>query len=345
MTRALVTGASGFIGWHLAAALSRRGDQVRCLVRRTSRVDRLEALGVELVTADVRVGHDLQSAVREVDVVYHLAGLTRGLSLDELLAVNEAGVENVARACARQARVPVLVVISSLAAAGPSPVDCPRTKREPPAPVSNYGRSKLAGERAAARWAREVPTTIVRPPIVFGQGDRDGFLMFRMIARRGVHLVPAMGMARVSVIHAEDLATALLLVADRGARLAGGPANPTAADRGIYFVADPDHLTYVDLGRLIGHAVGRPDVRVLHVPQPLVQLAALATEAVVQLRRKPSLLGLDKFRDAIAGSWTCDCQRIRSTLGFAPAYPLAQRLQETADWYRREGWLPAPQSP
>ncbi len=336
--RALVTGASGFVGWHVVTALRRQGAEVRCLVRRSSRVDRLLPMGVELVIGDVRDGAGLDAAVAGVDVVYHVAGLKRALSRPALMAVNQGGVEHVARACAGATRPPVLVIVSSLAAVGPALSDRPRVETDRPAPVSNYGFSKLAGEQVASRWAGDVPISVVRPPIVLGEVDPDGFLMFRMLSRWGLHLVPAKGMAQVAVIHAEDLAAALILVAEQGARRTG-PRTDSVDDQGIYFVAHDPHPTYADLGRMVGKAVGRPRVDVFHPFRPLVELAALAGELVGHLRGKAEFLNVDKFREVRAGSWTCDTTRIRTTLGFAPQRTLAERLRQTADWYRCEGWL------
>jgi len=339
MQRALITGASGFIGSHLAATLVQQGVGVRCLVRPTSRTEQLNTLGVQLVEGDVRDPSRLAAAVRGTDVVYHLAGLTKALSLDALLRVNRQGVENVARASAQQPNPPVLLVVSSLAAAGPSLADRPRTEAEPSTPVSNYGRSKLGGEVAARGWADQMPISIVRPPIVLGEGDREGWKLFRVIARRGLHVVPAMGAARVSIIHADDLVTALQQVADRGQRVAADNASTQDPQGGVYFVAAEIDPTYVELGHLVAGAVGRQHVRVLHAPRPLVRTAALLGEAVGQVRRKPTLFNLDKFREAIAGSWTCSADRIHRELGFLPTRSLEQRLRQTADWYRREGWL------
>ena len=169
MPSVLITGASGFIGSHLAAALTQRGDDVRCLVRHSSPVDRVEllqGLGTRIMHGDVCDPSCLAAAVADVDVVYHLAGRTKARSVAEFQRVNQQGVDNVAQACAAATNPPVLIFASSLAAAGSSEQDRPRTEAEPPAPVSKYGRSKRDGEQAAARWAGQVPVSIIRPPAV-----------------------------------------------------------------------------------------------------------------------------------------------------------------------------------
>jgi nucleoside-diphosphate-sugar epimerase len=117
-----------------------------------------------------------------VVAVYHLAGLVKAIQVRQLYQVNCQGVANVARACAAQITPPTLLVISSLAAMGPSSPQRPRLESDPPAPVSHYGRSKLAGEQAARQWARDAPITILRPPVVFGERDPATYEIFRPIA-------------------------------------------------------------------------------------------------------------------------------------------------------------------
>src|SRR5690242_1669722 len=120
MARVLVTGATGFIGSRLTERLAQRGDDVTCLVRPTSKRQSLEALNVRFVLGDVRDPEAARSAVRGAEVVYHLAGLTSAFHARDLMTVNGAAFRNVADACAEQSQPPTVVLISSLAAAGPS---------------------------------------------------------------------------------------------------------------------------------------------------------------------------------------------------------------------------------
>lgn len=334
MTHALVTGATGFIGHHLVKRLSEQGHQVSCLVRERSNRSGLQPFDPKFCFGDVTDLPSLHRAMQGIDVVYHLAGLTKGLRAGDLMRVNELGTRNVARACAEVSTSPVLVIASSLAAAGPAPADRPRNESDPPTPVSKYGRSKLAGELAAREFLDRVRTTIVRPPIVFGEGDKDGFNLFQGIARFGVHLVPGFRDYQFSAIHAVDLATALSAAAERGRRL-----QPEDATAGTYFAADPQTFSYAEFGRMIGRGLGRPRAWVVRMPGPMLWSVSAVNEAVAQVRRRPHIVNLDKAREAVAGSWACSPAMLGQDTGFRCARPLAERIQQTADWYENQGWL------
>jgi dihydroflavonol-4-reductase len=333
----LVTGASGFIGQHLVRRLIERGDRVSCLVRATSRTDELRLAGAQLITGEVTDGGDIGSALAasQAGVVFHLAGLVKTLRKEDFLRVNAGGVEAVAAACADRADPPVLVVVSSLAAAGPDADERPRVEGDSPAPVSAHGRSKLAGEQAAARYAARLSMSVVRPPIVFGPGDRGVLEMFRPIARSGLHVVPGWEERRLSLIHVADLVALLLLAAEKGERL-----HPDGAPgQGVYFVAAEHDPTYAELGQAMARALGKKRATVVPIPGPLLRLAGLCGDALGRVRQRPGWVNSDKMAEALAGSWTCSSAKARTQLGWSPAATLAERLRETAQWYRQAGWL------
>lgn len=333
--RALVTGASGFIGHHLVRALRERDTQVICLVRKTSHVDRLDRLGAELVYGDITDFNSLVEPISECAVVYHLAALTTALSLEQLLRVNEFGSRNVAQACAQAKDPPVLVMLSSLAAAGTSTDGTPLTESDEPRPISRYGRSKLAGEKVLTTYASRVPSTIIRAGIVFGEFDQDVYKMFWWIDK-GIHLIPVNGQNRVSLIHATDCAVLMISAAESGERI---PAQGDGG-QGIYCGAYDHHPRYVELQDLIAAAMVRRRIIRIQFPRLLTLLAAGMLEGAARLtRRTPSIVNLDKAREGFAGSWTCSPEKAKRQLGFAPELSLQQRLRQTVNWYRQEGWL------
>jgi nucleoside-diphosphate-sugar epimerase len=335
--RILVTGAGGFIGLHLVKDLRCRGDRVTCLVRPTSKHAELAKLDVDFGEADVTDPSSLEQvfAACQPQIVYHLAGLTRALSNAALLKVNAAGSANVARCCAELAVPPKLVLVSSLAAAGPAVGMRIPTEADIPAPVSCYGRSKLAGEQAARRFAQDVAISIVRPPVIFGPGDTDVLQLFRLVSRRGMFLLPGSGNGRLAMLHVADLVTALLTVAERGERIeldhCGG--------QGCYYLAAESSPTLADFAQMLATAVGRPGVRTIHIPPTMARLLGLTADMLGWLRQRPARLSRDKMREALAGSWLCATDKARTQLDFVVAAPLPHRLHDTANWYRLQGLL------
>jgi len=245
-------------------------------------------------------------------------------------------VRNVAQACADRESPPVLVVLSSIAAAGPAPRERPLIESDLPNPVSKYGISKLKGEAAAREFAGDVPISIVRAPIVFGEGDMDGLALFTCIAKTRLHMLPTLRSYRFSLIHADDLSNAMCLVAEEGARI-----SPDHRDQGIYFASAEQNPTYGDWGRMIGHAMGVNQV----VPFPnlptTVWLLGACNELYARISGRPQILNWDKTREALAGSWACSAARLNEDVGFRTEMPLQDRLSQTVQWYVAHGHLRA----
>ncbi len=339
MPTAFITGASGFIGRHLVERLREMGYEVTCLVRPTSQVEHLERLGARLVPGDVTDAESVRQGVRGAELVFHLAGMTMAVDRQRLMQVNEGGTACVAGACAEQTTPPTMVYVSSLAAAGPAKGGRPRTERDAPEPVSYYGRSKRAGEIVVAAHADRVPVSIVRPAIVFGEGDTQMAKMFLPISRFGIHMVPTFADRRYSIVHALDLSHLIVQAALQGKRLEHEHSGENNFAQGYYFAATDDQPTYAELGRMIGRALGRRRVWVVRNLQAAAWCLAAMSEGWARLRGQPTILNLDKVREASAGSWICSIDTAKRELGFAPLRTLAERLEQTAAWYRKAGWL------
>lgn len=341
MNSVFVTGASGFVGRHLVNALVTRGCHVRCLVRHTSSMRHLVRAGVDLCFGDVSSPEALAAAMVGTDVVFHAAGLTHALHAADLMRVNGEGTRNVAWACQQQPRPPVLVMVSSLAAAGPTARGGVRCESDPPAPVSNYGRSKRAGEFAAVAWADRLPITIVRPGIVFGPANREMLDVFRLIHLARVHVVPTFCPPPLSLIHVEDLAQILILAAERGRRIVGpqGTRGPVNAGVGYYFACVPEYPNWAQFGRLVAEVLGYHHLCLWHLAEPLPWLVAAVSELIAYVRGKPFVLSLDKIREAMVPSWASSPAAVTRELGFTAPQNLRERLEETVAWYRRHRWL------
>ena len=340
MNEILVTGANGFIGSNLVRSALKRGASVTALVRNKARIDQLEGLDVEFVRfAGFYDREALRRAIRGKSVVFHVAGATKALSSQTLYRVNEGGIRAILKICGEMETPPTVVFVSSLAAAGPSVADQLRTEGEPFEPVSQYGLSKLAAERAARRWAEDIPISIVRPSIVLGPADAAGLPMFRAVRRFHLHIVPGYGSRRYSVVHVEDLCDLMFRAAEKGHRIRRDENDDFNRAEGCYFAACNEHPTYAELGSMLRKAVGRRISLNLPVPTASVWFVATGGEAASHLVRKPFYLKWDKAREITAGSWACSTEAAKSQLGYFPSAPLQDQLNETAHWYREAGWL------
>lgn len=319
-----VTGGTGFVGAHLVTALRARGDSVTCLVRRPALAERLGwGDDVRLVRGDLNDAEALRHGCSGADIVFHVAGTIAARDAVEFMATNRDGTANVLEAAVDN-KVGRFVLVSSLAAAGPTAPGHPIDETRPPAPVTDYGRSKLAAEVLVR--ATPVPWTIVRPPVVYGEWDRGTLKIFQL-AKRGVVPVFGDGSQELSVIHAEDLARALIAAATA----------PAAAGR-LYFAAHPEATTSRDLVRACGRALGTAP-RIVPVPPFVARAVLWVAGALAHLAGRATLLSADKGNEYLAPAWTCRSDAITRDTGWRAGIGLDAGLRRAADWYREVGWL------
>ena len=200
--RVLVTGASGFLGSHIAEQLSREGHTVRALVRKSSNRKFLETLaGIEFALGGVEDAARVEEAALGVDAIVHSAGLVKARSAEEFRRTNVLGTENVLAAAKKKAPgLKRFVFVSSLAAMGPSHDGRPIARDRTPAPVTHYGRSKLEAERAVVAAKDDLHVVVIRPPAIYGPRDAEIFAFFQSV-HRGVLPTIGKGDTTLSMIY------------------------------------------------------------------------------------------------------------------------------------------------
>jgi nucleoside-diphosphate-sugar epimerase len=336
MRTVFVTGATGFIGRNLVAALLDRGDRVRCLVRAADRAGPLERDGVQIVRGSLDDVAAWRGELRGCEQVFHVGGLVAARRRDDFATINGHATAALADACASLESPPTFLFLSSLAAAGPGPEGGgPRRERDPFAPVSNYGASKLLAERELRRRSGRLPITSLQPGAVFGPHDPKILALYQMIDTARLHLPVGWRRVPLSLVHVTDLVDFVIAAADRGERM-----SPTDEDAsGVYHVCDDrEYPTWGQLGQRIARGLGR-SVLVVPFPALVVWPAVAAIEAFWNLVGQPSIVSRDKLREATARSCAASAAKARDHLGFAPAATLDARLRETGDWFRTQGLL------
>jgi nucleoside-diphosphate-sugar epimerase len=325
--KVLVTGGTGFVGSHLVEALLSRGHEVTCLVRDPGRVRWLAGLPVRLIRGDCSIPESLPAAVEGASVVYHVAGLTKARKAREYYEVNQIGTRNLLDACARStAGIGKFILVSSLAAAGPSSDGRPVTATDTPRPVSDYGRSKHLAEGEALRFRDRVPVVILRPSAVYGPRDRDMFELFRY-AVKGLTLEISGGDRFINPCYVEDLVEAMLLSAHREA--------PSGS---IYFVSEKRTYSWAEFSRTL-LSTGGVRARNIKIPYWAAYGVALLTELGGMLSGTAPITNRQKVKEAVQKYWVCDVEKIERDLGFRAAYPLDRGLTATWRWYRENGWI------
>ena len=314
-----ITGATGFVGSHLAEAMRDAGWRVRAIVRPDS--PKPVPKGVELVRSALDVA-SLTRAAAYSEVLVHAAGVIRAPHASAFEGVNVGGTQAAVDAAnAVGARV---ILISSLAAAGAGTPARPAREENEPQPLTAYGRSKLAAELVVRSSAR-VPWTIVRPSAVYGPRDRGFLPLFRFASRGWFPLVAGPATA-FTLIHVEDLARGIVLAA----------ADERAAGETLFFGHGRPQTTDEVLHGL-ARALGRR-YRPWRVPSPVMSAAAYAGEVLWLIGRQP-MVDTTRLREFGAGGFVCSVDRAQEVLGFRATTDWPEGAERTAQWYRERGWI------
>ena len=322
---AVLTGASGFLGSHLAEALLADGWRVRAACRPASDRSWLAGREVEWREVDLLDADGCRGLVQGAAAVIHCAGVVTAATEAAYRRGNVDTTATLLKAAAFSLPADAcFVLVSSLAAHGPAGPARPAVESAPCRPITAYGRSKLAAEEMVIGQAWPFRTAAVRPPALCGPRDR-GFLPLVRAASRGWTARLGRRLQALSLVDGRDAAAAVVAVAR------------TPAARGAFFVDDGRRgYDWAALREALATAAERP-VRSLTVPLGVLKLAGRLAGGWKPGR--PSVLGPDRLADLDVDGWVCDGARLAAATGFRASRDAATSFTDALRFYRREGWL------
>lgn len=326
MSKVLLTGAAGFVGSHIAEALSAAGYSVICAVKKTSNLKWLKRLPVKYEYGSLNDKNFLNRVVRDVDFIVHCAGIVRALDKEEYFKNNTVITADLCRAVIENNdSLKKFIFISSQAAMGPSSVERIRNVSDVPEPISDYGLSKIEAETQLKRiLCGKIPYTVFRPAAVYGPRDKDIFIFFNLVHR---HLRPVTVKKRfLQLIYVKDIARCVLSCF----------WNINTGNK-TYYIADPSVYTWSDIGRIISLSSG---VRSLPLPVPdfVFKTAGFVMERLSKITGKPAVLNKQKVSEILQNSWTADTVSAENALNIKfTCLEIASKI--TYNWYLENNWF------
>lgn len=328
-SRVLVTGAAGFLGTLVCAELAGQGYTVRALDLPGVDIGPIRPHIDEFISADINGPRsELEQALSGCTHVVHAAATTNGLCADDYYRTNHRGTRNLLRAVEHSGVSLVRFVhISSIAARGPLRAATARCPPDGPGPVTEYGWSKRLAELEVLDRADRVPVTIIRPPPMYGPGDRQTLEVFRL-ASLGLDLQAGQGFRCLSLLFGPD-----------GARAIGAALDAPLPSGTVLDLNGPAPINSNELAAAVIAAVGRTHHLRLHVPPPIFRTLARLADLVGKLKGAALPFNSFKTSEFLAPDWHIDSGPTQQALGWQPMMGLVEGMQYTAQWYRDNDWL------
>lgn len=327
--KALVTGATGFIGSHLTDLLLSRGFEVKCTVRKTSNLRWLEGKPVELIEASLNDFEALKKAVQGVDYIFHVAGLTAAKDYAAFLKANRDGTSNLIKATYEvNPRIKRFIYVSSQTVCGPAQsLEKPTDEYDECQPLTSYAKSKREAEKLVLTYMEKLPITIIRPPAVYGPRDEDIFGVFKTV-NSGLGTMVGLKPKYLSLIHSTDLV--------RGIADAAVSENTNGK---IYFVSSEQFYNWPQLIKIIKNSLGKSLVINLKIPHFLVLSIAGISGFIGKFQKNPPIFNYEKGIDFIQKYWICSIDRAKQDFNYRQVVSVEEGMASTAKWYKDNNWL------
>lgn len=317
----LITGASGFLGYHLIIAALEKKLEVFAAVRDNSRIEHLKELPITFVSLNYEDVSALSKVLTDnkINYIIHAAGVTKAVKQQEYDYVNVGYSVNLAKAVGVDGNYfKKMIFISSLAAVGPLTDDVNVINEQTsPMPVTAYGRSKLLAEKELA--AAKIPLTILRPTAIYGPRDKDIFIIIKTI-NRGFDPYIGKFLQQLSFVHARDVADVAIQALS---------ANKT----GIYNISDGNNYSRYQFADIARKILKKNPIRI-HIPMPLIKVLVYFLETTNGWINKPTVINREKLHELAAKNWICDISKAKAELDFSPKFNLETGLKDSIQWYQ-----------
>ncbi|OGU11929.1 MAG: hypothetical protein A2X61_13470 [Ignavibacteria bacterium GWB2_35_12] len=326
---AFVTGATGFIGSHIADVLFSHGFQVRCGFREHSNIQWLRDKPFDLVKYSLFDSNSLSQALKDVDYIIHCGGTIMANKPEDFFRVNRDGTINLLKSALEHSpNLKRFVFISSQSVGGPAKsLSLPVNESNTPSPLTTYAKSKKEAEDSVLEYGKFFPVTILRPSAVVGPRDTAIFTLFKSIKKRIVVLI-GMKPKYLNLIHASDLAEATFSAA----------VSENTIGK-IYYVADEKPVSWNEIMTLAKKELNRNFTFNIRFPHFFVLSAAFTFEQIRKIAGKPHPFNLDKGRDFIQKYWVCSVENAKKDFNFSTKFSPEEAVLDTIRWYVNNEWL------
>lgn len=326
--KVLITGASGFVGFHLIEAALEKELEVYAAVRKSSVVEHLQSYKITYTSLDFANVESMEKEFREkkYDYIIHAAGTTKAKNQSEYNLINATYTINLIKAAERcNESIKKIIFVSSLAALGPlDNVEKLITENTKPQPVTSYGKSKLLAEESIKD--SKLPLIVLRPTAVYGSRDKDIFIILKTF-NKGLEPYIGKKVQQLSFIYVKDLARVTV-----SALFTSDEAN------GFYNITDGNCYDRYEMANITKNVLKKKTLK-FHIPLSIVKVMALVLEESYAMLNKTPALNIEKLLELTAVNWCCNIEKACMNLAFKPSYNLQQGLTEALDWYKKNNWL------